>query len=78
MAFLEEPAEIYSSGGKLCWFWWTISQLLHKSGLYGEVARRNPFFEEKKNMFSASYGLVTVNVWKIVLWSDGTKIKVFG
>jgi hypothetical protein len=55
---------------------------LHKSGLYGKVARRKPFLKDihKKCClkFATSHLGDTPNIWKKVLWSDETKIELFG
>ncbi|CAB1432769.1 unnamed protein product [Pleuronectes platessa] len=60
----------------------TISRLLHKSGLYGRVARRKPLLKgiHKKSRleFARSHVGDTANMWKKVLWSDETKIELFG
>ena len=60
----------------------TISRTLHKSGLYGRVARRKPFLKDihKKSRlkFATSHLGDTPNMWKKVLWSDETKIELFG
>uniref|UniRef100_A0A8C7SEP5 Tc1-like transposase DDE domain-containing protein n=1 Tax=Oncorhynchus mykiss TaxID=8022 RepID=A0A8C7SEP5_ONCMY len=59
----------------------TISRILHKSGLYGRVARK-PFLKDihKKCRlkFATSHLGDTPNMWKKVLWSDETKIELFG
>uniref|UniRef100_A0AAZ3RIR8 Transposase n=1 Tax=Oncorhynchus tshawytscha TaxID=74940 RepID=A0AAZ3RIR8_ONCTS len=58
----------------------TISHILHKSGLYGRVARRKPFLKDihKKCClkFATSHLGDTPNMWKKVLWSDETKIEL--
>uniref|UniRef100_A0AAZ3PNQ4 Transposase Tc1-like domain-containing protein n=1 Tax=Oncorhynchus tshawytscha TaxID=74940 RepID=A0AAZ3PNQ4_ONCTS len=60
----------------------TISRILHKSGLYGRVARRKPFLKDihKKCSlkFATSHLGDTPNMWKKVLWSDETKMELFG
>uniref|UniRef100_A0AAR2IYW9 Transposase n=2 Tax=Pygocentrus nattereri TaxID=42514 RepID=A0AAR2IYW9_PYGNA len=60
----------------------TISRALHKCGLYGRVARRKPLLKEnhKKSrlQFARSHVEDTANMWKKVLWSDETKIELFG
>ncbi len=60
----------------------TISRALHKSGLYGRVARRKPLLKEchKKSrlQFASSHVRDTADKWKKVLWSDETKIELFG
>ena len=45
----------------------TISHALHKLGLYGRVARREPLMKQ-------SHVGGTANMWRKVLWSDETKI----
>ncbi|KAL7826753.1 hypothetical protein AOLI_G00319620 [Acnodon oligacanthus] len=60
----------------------TISRALHKCGLYGRVARRKPLLKEnhKKSrlQFARSHVGDTANMWNKVLWSDETKIELFG
>uniref|UniRef100_A0AAZ1XDH6 Transposase Tc1-like domain-containing protein n=1 Tax=Oreochromis aureus TaxID=47969 RepID=A0AAZ1XDH6_OREAU len=60
----------------------TISHALHKVGLYGRVARRKPLLTEnhKKSrlQFATSHVGDTANMWKKVLWSDETKMELFG
>uniref|UniRef100_A0A803JNW0 Tc1-like transposase DDE domain-containing protein n=1 Tax=Xenopus tropicalis TaxID=8364 RepID=A0A803JNW0_XENTR len=60
----------------------TISRALHKVGLYGRVARRKPLLTEnhKKSrlQFATSHEGDTANMWKKVLWSDETKLELFG
>uniref|UniRef100_A0A8C7RFJ4 Tc1-like transposase DDE domain-containing protein n=1 Tax=Oncorhynchus mykiss TaxID=8022 RepID=A0A8C7RFJ4_ONCMY len=60
----------------------TISRILHKSSLYGRVARRKPFLKDihKKCClkFATSHLGDTPNMWKKELWSDETKIELFG
>ncbi|CAB1441192.1 unnamed protein product [Pleuronectes platessa] len=62
--------------------WLKITGLLHKSGLYGRVARRKPLLKgiHKKSRleFARSHVGDTANMWKKVLWSDETKIELFG
>uniref|UniRef100_A0A803KFC9 Transposase Tc1-like domain-containing protein n=1 Tax=Xenopus tropicalis TaxID=8364 RepID=A0A803KFC9_XENTR len=62
--------------------WTTISRALHKVGLYGRVARRKPLLTEnhKKSglQFATSHVGDTANMWKKVLWSDKTKMELFG
>uniref|UniRef100_A0AAQ4PQ41 Transposase Tc1-like domain-containing protein n=1 Tax=Gasterosteus aculeatus aculeatus TaxID=481459 RepID=A0AAQ4PQ41_GASAC len=53
----------------------TISAALHKSGLFGRVARRKPLLS-KKHMTARLEDSQTMR--KQILWSDGTKIKLFG
>ena len=60
----------------------TISRALHKSGLYGRVARREPLLKERHKksrlQFATSHAGDTANMWKKVLWSDETKMELFG
>ncbi|CDR00860.1 unnamed protein product, partial [Oncorhynchus mykiss] len=52
----------------------TISRILHKSGLYGRVARRKPLLKDIHKKchlkFATSHLGDTPNMWKKVLWSD--------
>ena len=60
----------------------TISCVLQKSGLYGRVARRKPLLKANHNKshleFATSHVGDKANMWKKVLWSDETKIELFG
>ena len=60
----------------------TISRSLHKAGLYGRVARKKPLLKKpnlKARMeFVKKYVDDTADMWKKVLWSDETKIELFG
>ncbi|MCJ8736209.1 hypothetical protein PDJAM_G00256240 [Pangasius djambal] len=59
----------------------TIIRALHKSGLYGRVARKPLLKESHKKsrlQFAASHVGDTANIWKKVLWADETKIELFG
>uniref|UniRef100_A0A6I8RU66 Transposase n=1 Tax=Xenopus tropicalis TaxID=8364 RepID=A0A6I8RU66_XENTR len=59
----------------------TISRALHKVGLYGRVARRKPLLTENHKsrlQFATSHVGDTANMWKKVLWSDETKMELFG
>ena len=60
----------------------SISRTLHKSGLHGRVARRKPLLKggHKKSRlkFARSHMEDTATMWKKVLWSDETKIELFG
>lgn len=49
----------------------TISHPLHKSALYGRVARKKP-------LASAYEKHLEDVMWQKVLWSDETKIELFG
>ena len=60
----------------------TISQALHKSDLYGRVARRKPLLQKAhlasclryaKNQFGDSEAM-----WQNVFWVDETKMELFG
>jgi hypothetical protein len=57
----------------------TISAALHQSGLYGRVARQKPLLI-KRNM-TAHLDFAEKDSHTIrnkILWSDETKIKLFG
>ena len=60
----------------------TISRTLHRVGLYGRVARRKPLLSAKNKMarfeFAKRHVGDSQNVWRKVLWSDETKIELFG
>ena len=53
-----------------------ISRALHKSDLYGRVARRKPLLKERHKKSRLQFD--TANMWKKVLWSDETKMELFG
>ncbi|MBN3286977.1 TCB1 transposase, partial [Polyodon spathula] len=60
----------------------TISRALHKTGLYGRVARKKQLL--KKYHLKAHLELARkhesdpVAIWEKVLWSDETKVELFG
>ena len=60
----------------------TILQALHKAGLYGRVARKKPFLKRCHTQSRLCYAKThledSVAMWKKVLWSDETKIELFG
>ena len=59
----------------------TILAALHKSGLYGRVTRLKPFLS-KRHMTArlelAKRDLKTLTMRNNILWSDETKIELFG
>ncbi|KAF7656113.1 hypothetical protein LDENG_00045810 [Lucifuga dentata] len=62
-----------------------ISAALHQSGLYGRVARRKPFLSKKQMKARLEYAhkhlkdvCDSQTVRNKILWSDETKIKLFG
>ncbi|KAG2469549.1 TC1A transposase, partial [Polypterus senegalus] len=60
----------------------TISAAIHQSGLYGRVARRKPLFS-KRHMaahleFAKRHLKDSQTMRNKILWSDETKIKLFG
>ena len=60
----------------------TISQALHKSGLYGRVARRKPLLKkahlESRLRYAKNHSGDSEAMWQKVLWSDETKMELFG
>jgi len=60
----------------------TISQALHKAGLYGRVARKKPFLKKCHTQSCLRYAKTHLEDWKTIwqklLWSDETKIDFFG
>ncbi|MBN3272188.1 TCB1 transposase, partial [Polyodon spathula] len=60
----------------------TLSRTLHRAGLYGRVARKKPLLKEKNKqtrlVFTKRHVGDSPNIWKKVLWSDETKIELFG
>jgi transposase len=60
----------------------TISRVLHKDGLHGRVSRKKPLL--KKNhikaylKFAKRHREEPIQFWQNVLWSDETKIELFG
>ena len=60
----------------------TLSRTLHRAGLYGRVSRKKPLLKEenKQNclVFAKRHVGDSPNIWKKVLWSDETKIELFG
>ncbi|KAG2458226.1 TCB1 transposase, partial [Polypterus senegalus] len=60
----------------------TISAAIHQSGLYGRVARRKPLLS-KRHMaarleFAKRHMKDSQNMKSKILWSDETKIEIFG
>uniref|UniRef100_A0AAZ3PNC4 Transposase Tc1-like domain-containing protein n=1 Tax=Oncorhynchus tshawytscha TaxID=74940 RepID=A0AAZ3PNC4_ONCTS len=60
----------------------TISAALHQSGLYGGLARQKPILS-KRHMtacleFAKRHLKGSQAMRKKILWSDGTKIELFG
>ena len=60
----------------------TISRTLHKANLFGRVARKKPFLKESHRKARLEFARNHVNdleqQWRKVLWSDETKIELFG
>uniref|UniRef100_A0AAZ3S8R6 Transposase Tc1-like domain-containing protein n=1 Tax=Oncorhynchus tshawytscha TaxID=74940 RepID=A0AAZ3S8R6_ONCTS len=60
----------------------TLSRTLHRAGLYGRVDRKKPLLKEKDKqthlVFSKRHVGDSPNIWKKVVWSDETKIELFG
>jgi len=60
----------------------TISQALHKSGLYNRVARRKPLLKkahlESRLRYAKKHSGDSEAMWQEVLWSDETKMELFG
>ena len=65
-----------------CVYVTTISQALHKSGLYGRVARRKPLLKkahlESRLRYAKNHSGDFEARWQKVLWSDKTKMELFG
>ena len=60
----------------------TRSRSLHKAGLYGQVARKKPILKNTHLKalieFAKKHLNDTAGTWRKVLWSDETRIKLFG
>ncbi|MBN3275160.1 TCB1 transposase, partial [Polyodon spathula] len=60
----------------------TLSRTLHRAGLYGRVARKKPLLKEKNKqtrlVFTKRHVRDSPDIWKKVLWSDETKIELYG
>lgn len=60
----------------------TVRRVLHQSGLYGRRARRKPLLRAKHKSDRLKYAKDHVNkpmeFWKKVMWSDETKVELFG
>ena len=60
----------------------TLSHTLHRAGLYGRLARRKPLLKERnmqtRLVFIKRHVGDSPNIWMKVLWSDETKIELFG
>ncbi|MGH0127234.1 UNVERIFIED_CONTAM: hypothetical protein FKN15_074929 [Acipenser sinensis] len=60
----------------------TISKAFHKNGLYGRVARKKPWLKKThilaRKEFAKRHLEDTAVMWQNVLWSDETKVELFG
>src|SRR4029434_6471840 len=60
----------------------TIQRTLHKEQLYGRVMRKKPFLHTRHNHARLRYAKAHLNkphsFWNKVLWTDETKIELFG
>ncbi|KAI3358291.1 hypothetical protein L3Q82_002991 [Scortum barcoo] len=60
----------------------TIGNALHRHGLYGRSARKTPFLKkrhvEARLKFAKQHLDKPVEYWENVVWSDETKIELFG
>uniref|UniRef100_A0A674EJM0 Tc1-like transposase DDE domain-containing protein n=1 Tax=Salmo trutta TaxID=8032 RepID=A0A674EJM0_SALTR len=60
----------------------TISRILHMNGLWGRVARRKPFLTMKNIQARLKFAKTNIksakSTWENVLWSDETKVELFG
>ncbi len=58
----------------------TIARVLHKTGLYGRVAKRKPLLKkthiESRLEFARRHVGDSETKWKKILWSDETKIEL--
>lgn len=60
----------------------TISRCLHKEGLYGRVAKKKPYLKKQhlraRLQYAKKHLKDTSAMWQSVIWSDETKIELFG
>ena len=60
----------------------TIRRALDKEGFNGRVARRKPLLSQKHHKMRLQFATTNLNqsatFWKNVLWTDETKIELFG
>uniref|UniRef100_A0A8C8LQW8 Transposase Tc1-like domain-containing protein n=1 Tax=Oncorhynchus tshawytscha TaxID=74940 RepID=A0A8C8LQW8_ONCTS len=60
----------------------TLSRTLHRTGLYGRVARKKPLLKEKNKqtrlVLAKRHVGDSPNIWKKVHWSDEMNIELFG
>ncbi|MBN3274470.1 TCB1 transposase, partial [Polyodon spathula] len=81
MATLQEQQAFMSNTGQSV-HESTLSQALHKFGLYGRVARRKPLLKkahlESCLKYAKKHSRDSVAMWQKVLWSDETKMELFG
>lgn len=60
----------------------TIKKYLHEGGVKGRTARKKPMISNrnriKRLQFAKTHLKETPNYWKRILWSDETKINLFG
>jgi hypothetical protein len=56
----------------------TISAARHQSGLYGRLARLKPLLNKKAHEFAKRHLKDSQTMINKILWSDKTKIELFG
>ena len=60
----------------------TVKRVLYRHGLKGHSARKKPLLQKKhkkaKLQFANAHRDKDLNFWRHVLWSDETKIELFG
>ncbi|KAI4882745.1 hypothetical protein NFI96_026283 [Prochilodus magdalenae] len=60
----------------------TVKRVLYRHGLKGHSARKKPLLQTKHKkdrlMFANAHREKDLNFWRHVLWSDETKIELFG
>ena len=60
----------------------TVSRVLHSGGLFGRVARKKPLLKQNHKKARLQFARAHINdtpeQWSKVLWSDETKMELFG
>ena len=61
---------------------YTVKQVLYRHNLKGRSARKKPLFQNRHKQarlrFATAHGDKDHTFWRNVLWSDETKIELFG
>lgn len=60
----------------------TVRKIINKNGLHGRIPRKKPYISKvnrkKRLAFARKYVLKPPSFWSSILWSDETKVNIFG